>query len=166
MAFFFCKTGDVATFPHEHRRTVNSGWYTTICLPNFFGKIRKTNKRSWIIVRHDIAVCHTSAQNSACLTGQNVEPEDTVGALEVSQSEWKNKHKWWSYIKTFWLPLCKKMSNFSMEITDFTRNFVVTYVYIIISMAMNTIDEQHLWRGFKLILAYDNIISTGWSWKI
>ena len=23
----------------------------------------------------------------------------------------ENKHKWWSYIKTFWVPLCQKMTN-------------------------------------------------------
>ena len=33
MACFFCKTDHVATVPLEHRRTVNSEWYTTICLP-------------------------------------------------------------------------------------------------------------------------------------
>ena len=38
-------------------------------------------------------------------------PEDTVGVfknhvLEVSQSDWENKHKRRSYIKTFCLPLC------------------------------------------------------------
>ena len=38
-------------------------------------------------------------------------PEDTIEAFknhvsELSQSVWKNKHKWWSYIKTCWVALC------------------------------------------------------------
>ena len=41
MASFFFKTGHVATVPLEHRRTVNSEWYTTICLSKNFGEIRK-----------------------------------------------------------------------------------------------------------------------------
>ena len=73
VACFFGKTGHVATVPLEQRRTVNSEWYTTICLPEVFGEIRKTNKRRWIIVYHDNARSYTSAQTSAFLTGQNVE---------------------------------------------------------------------------------------------
>ena len=44
---FFGKTGHVATVPLEHRRKVNSEWYTTICLPEVFGEIRKTNKKNF-----------------------------------------------------------------------------------------------------------------------
>ena len=128
---FFCKTGHVATVSLEHRRTVNSEWYTTICLP----KVRTREER--IILYHGNASCHTSAQTSALLIGQNVElmghsnklnkfslfpqikkklraelfssPEDGVfknHVLEVSKLKWKNKHKWWSHIKTFWVALC------------------------------------------------------------
>ena len=45
VACFFCKTGHVATVPIEHRRTLNSEWCTTICLPYVFGEIWKTNKK-------------------------------------------------------------------------------------------------------------------------
>ena len=45
VACLFSKTGHVATVPFEHRRTVNPEWYTTICLPKVFGRIRKTNQR-------------------------------------------------------------------------------------------------------------------------
>ena len=70
----FCrKTGHVATVPLEHRSTVNSEWYTTICRPRVFGGIRKTNKRRRIIVHEDNASSHTSAQISSLLTDQNVE---------------------------------------------------------------------------------------------
>ena len=73
VACFFCKTGYVATVPLEHRRTINSEWYTTICLPKIIGLIRKTNKRRRIIVHHGNASYHTSAQVSVLLTGHNVE---------------------------------------------------------------------------------------------
>ncbi|XP_037959406.1 histone-lysine N-methyltransferase SETMAR-like [Teleopsis dalmanni] len=45
VAYFYGKTGHVATVPLEQRRTATSEWYTTICLPEVFGEIRKTNKR-------------------------------------------------------------------------------------------------------------------------
>ena len=73
VACFFGNTGHVATAPLEHRRTVNSEWYTRSYLPKVFGEIRQTNKRRRIIVHHDNACSHTSAQNSAFLTGQHVE---------------------------------------------------------------------------------------------
>ena len=70
MYCFFCKTGHVATVPLEHSRTVNSEWYTTICMPKVFGEIRKSNKRRRIIVHYGNASSHIG---SAFLTGQNVE---------------------------------------------------------------------------------------------
>ena len=73
LACFFCKTGHVATVPLEHRRRVNSEWYTTICLPNVFGEIRKTNKKRRINAYNSNASSRTSAQISAFLNGQNVE---------------------------------------------------------------------------------------------
>ena len=73
VAYFFCKTGNVATVPLEHRRTVNSEWYTTICLPKVFGEIGKRNKRRQIIIHHDNANSYTSALISALLTGHSVE---------------------------------------------------------------------------------------------
>lgn len=73
VACFFGKTGHVATVPLEQRRTVNSEWYTTICLPKVFGEIRKTNRRRRIILHHDNASSHTSAQTSAYLSSQNIE---------------------------------------------------------------------------------------------
>ena len=128
VACFFCRTGHVAIVLLEHSRTVNSEWYTTICLPKVFGAIRKANKRRRIIVPHDNANSYTSVQTSVSLTDQNVEfmghppyspdlaPNDfslfphikknawsTIfvknHVLEVSQSEWKNKHKWWPCTK-------------------------------------------------------------------
>ena len=65
VACFFGNTGDVATVPLEHRRT--------ICLPKLFRLIKKTNMRRRIIVHHDNASSHTSAQTTSFWTGPNVE---------------------------------------------------------------------------------------------
>ena len=63
IACFFGKTVHVATVPLEHHRTIDSEWYTTICLAKVLTEIRKTNKRRQIIVHHDNARCHTSVHN-------------------------------------------------------------------------------------------------------
>lgn len=73
VACFFGKTGHVLTVPLEQRRTVNSEWYTTICLPKVFGEIRKTNRRRRIMLHHDNASSHTSARTSDFLSAQNVD---------------------------------------------------------------------------------------------
>ena len=73
VASFFDKTGYVATVSLQQRRTVNSEWYTTLCLPKVFEENRKTNQRRQKIVHQDNASSQTSAQTSAYLTGQNVE---------------------------------------------------------------------------------------------
>uniref|UniRef100_A0A0K2VDK7 Mariner transposase [Bombyx mori] n=1 Tax=Lepeophtheirus salmonis TaxID=72036 RepID=A0A0K2VDK7_LEPSM len=72
VACFFNKTGHVATVPLEQRKTVNSEWYNTICLPEVFKEIRKRNKRRRIILHHDNASSHTQGQTSAFLNGQNI----------------------------------------------------------------------------------------------
>ena len=73
IACFFGKTGYVAIVPLEQRRTVNSKWYTTICLPVVFQEIRKTNRRRRITLHHDNASSHTSAQTTAFLSAQNID---------------------------------------------------------------------------------------------
>lgn len=73
VACFFGITGHVATVPLEHRRTVNSEWYTTICLPEVFEKLREKSKKRRIILHHDNASCHRSAETMQFLTGQNIE---------------------------------------------------------------------------------------------
>ena len=62
---FFGKTRHVEILPLEHHRTVNSEWYTTICLSVVFQEIRKTNRRRRITRHHDNASFHTSAQTTA-----------------------------------------------------------------------------------------------------
>lgn len=73
VACFFGISGHVATVPLVEKRTVNSEWYTTICLPKVFGEIRKTNRNRRIILHHDNASSHTSRQTSDFLSTQNIE---------------------------------------------------------------------------------------------
>ena len=70
---FFGINGHVAIVPLQNRRTVNSEWYTTICLPQVFGEIRKDNRRRRIILHHDNASSHSSAQTTQFLTGEHIE---------------------------------------------------------------------------------------------
>ena len=66
MIVCFGKTGHVAIVPLEQRRTVNSEWYTTICLPVVqVQEIRKTNRRRRITLHHGNASSHTSGQTTA-----------------------------------------------------------------------------------------------------
>jgi histone-lysine N-methyltransferase SETMAR len=73
VACFFGITGHVATVALEDRKTVNSEWYTTICLPHVFEVIRKKSKKRRIILHHDNASSHTAAPTMAFLTGQKIE---------------------------------------------------------------------------------------------
>ena len=73
VACFFEKTGHVATMPLVQRKTVNSKWYTTICLPEVFGEIKKTNKYPQIIHHQDNASSRTFRQTTEYLSTQNIE---------------------------------------------------------------------------------------------
>ena len=55
-------TGHVTTVALEDRRTVNTDWYTTICLPKVINELRRTNRNHRIILYHDNASCHTARQ--------------------------------------------------------------------------------------------------------
>ena len=67
---FFGKPAHVAIVPLEQRRTVNSEWYITICLPIAFQEIRKSNRLRRITLHHDNASSHTSAQTTTFLSTQ------------------------------------------------------------------------------------------------
>ncbi|GFU37417.1 techylectin-5A [Nephila pilipes] len=73
IACFFGINDHVATVALEQRRTVNSEWYTTICLPEVIGEIRKKQKNRRIILHHDNASSHTSTQTKAFLTERKIE---------------------------------------------------------------------------------------------
>ena len=70
---FFDKTGHVAMVPLEQRRTVNSEWYTTICLPVVFQEIRIINRRRRTTLHHDNASSHSSAQTTTFLSTENID---------------------------------------------------------------------------------------------
>ena len=76
-SFFFRKNWTCRNLSYvvslEQRRTVNSDWYTTICLPVVFQEIRKTNRRRWITLHHNNASSHTSAQTTTFLSTQNID---------------------------------------------------------------------------------------------
>ena len=73
IACFFGKTGHVAIVLLEQHRTVNSEWYTTICMPVVFQEVRKTNRQRRITLHHDNTTSHTSAHTTAFLSTQNID---------------------------------------------------------------------------------------------
>lgn len=76
VAHFFSRMGHVATVPLVERKTVNSTWYTTICLPEVFEEMRKNNRKRRIILHQDNASSHVSAETIDYLLTQNVEWTD------------------------------------------------------------------------------------------
>ena len=73
IACFFGYTGHVTTVALEDRKTVNTDWYTTICLPEIINELRRTNRNRRIILYHDNASCHTARQIVDFLSSNNVE---------------------------------------------------------------------------------------------
>lgn len=73
IASFFSKSGSVANIPLEDRKTVTADWYTTICLPKVFEKVRQNRPRSNIVLHQDNASSHTAAKTKAYLKASNVE---------------------------------------------------------------------------------------------
>ncbi|GBP58842.1 Histone-lysine N-methyltransferase SETMAR [Eumeta japonica] len=72
VACFFGINGHMVTVPLENRKIVNSEWYATICLPEVFEEIAKNNRQRRIILHHDDASCHTSAETTRFLEGQKI----------------------------------------------------------------------------------------------
>ena len=50
IACFFGYTGHVTIVALEDRRTVNTNWYTTICLPEVINELRRTNRNRRIMI--------------------------------------------------------------------------------------------------------------------
>ncbi|GBP22518.1 hypothetical protein EVAR_84755_1 [Eumeta japonica] len=63
----------MVTLPLKNRETVNLEWHTAVCLPEVFEEIRKNNRPRRIILHHDNASCHTSAETTRLLEGQKIE---------------------------------------------------------------------------------------------
>ena len=78
IACFFRKTGHVAIVALEQRRTVNSEWYITICLPTVVQEIRKTNRRRRITLHHDNASSHTSEKPNMSQTYHQNNAEQSI----------------------------------------------------------------------------------------
>jgi len=76
VAVFFRKSGLVAVVPLKERRTVNSDWYTTVCLPKVFQELRNQRLRTGtrgILLHHDNASAHTAAATLDFLAAENVQ---------------------------------------------------------------------------------------------
>ncbi|GBP49887.1 hypothetical protein EVAR_29500_1 [Eumeta japonica] len=73
IAFFFNKTRRVATVALENCRTMNSDWYTTICLPEVIDELRKNNLKRRILLNHDNASSHMAKETNKFLKEKNVE---------------------------------------------------------------------------------------------
>lgn len=69
----FSRTGPVCTIPLEEQKTVNAEWYTTICLPSVFEKVREKRPRSRILLHHDNASAHTANKTKSFLASEKVE---------------------------------------------------------------------------------------------
>ncbi|GBP07047.1 Protein kinase C-binding protein NELL1 [Eumeta japonica] len=72
-SFFFNKIGHVAIVVLENCRTMNSDWYTTICLPEVIDELRKSNRKSCSILQRDNASSHTAKGTNKFLEEKNVE---------------------------------------------------------------------------------------------
>lgn len=73
IAFFFSKTGPVCTIPLQEQKTVNAEWYTTVCLPSVFEKVREKRPRGRILLHQDNASAHTAKQTMSFLDSEEVE---------------------------------------------------------------------------------------------
>ncbi|GBP65435.1 Mariner Mos1 transposase [Eumeta japonica] len=69
-SFFLIKLAAVAL---KTSRTVNSDWYTTICLLEANDEIRKNKRKRRIILHHNNASSHTARQTNKFLKKKNVE---------------------------------------------------------------------------------------------
>ena len=72
IACFIGYTRHVTTVALKDRRTVNTNWYTTICLSEIINELCRTNRNRRIILHHDNDSCHTARQTDF-LSSNNVE---------------------------------------------------------------------------------------------
>lgn len=72
IAAFFGIKGLIAIVPLEDRKTVNSDWYTSICLPIVIAEVRKNNPKRDIVLHHDNASAHTAKNTNDYLEAKNI----------------------------------------------------------------------------------------------
>ena len=154
-ASFFGKLGP---FHHEHRRTVNLKWFTTICLPKVFGEIWKTNKSRRIIVHHDNARSHTSAQTSVLLTGQTsnwwvICPDLPTNDLFISahseQNAWLVKD-FRCFSSMFWS--CLYRSGKTALISGLSANKVLFNSSSTFQIVARFLVAPSVWKFYRLIV--------------
>ncbi|GBP62604.1 hypothetical protein EVAR_47041_1 [Eumeta japonica] len=73
IACFFGINGHVVTVLLENRKTVDSELYRSKCFLEIFEEIRKNKRLRRIILRHENASCHASAETIRSLEGQKIE---------------------------------------------------------------------------------------------
>ncbi|GBP97398.1 Mariner Mos1 transposase [Eumeta japonica] len=73
VAYLIGVNGHVVAVPLKNRKTVNSKWYTTICLPEVLEKNMKNTLHCRIILHHDNANRHTSPEAIRFLEGQKIQ---------------------------------------------------------------------------------------------
>jgi [histone H3]-lysine36 N-dimethyltransferase SETMAR len=73
IASFFKKIGPVVSVALENRRTVNAEWYTTICLPTVFEKVRQNRPRSRIVLHQDNASSHNAEETKKFLATNRID---------------------------------------------------------------------------------------------
>jgi histone-lysine N-methyltransferase SETMAR len=76
VAVFFRRKGPVAAIPLKERRTVNAEWYTTVCLPAVFERLKKERPKAGlrrILLHHDNAPAHTASRTITFLDATEVE---------------------------------------------------------------------------------------------
>lgn len=73
VASFFGRTGHVATVALPLKSTVNAEWYTTICLPEVFRKVREKRPEGNILLHHDNARPHIANRTTEYLAKLRVE---------------------------------------------------------------------------------------------
>ncbi|GBP01913.1 Laminin subunit gamma-1 [Eumeta japonica] len=84
IAPFLNKTGHVTTIGLENCYTVNSDWYTTICLPEVIDELRKNNLHpTYNRTTHDRQ--YTSSHRDDCLPGRLQAVREGNAAAEIFQ---------------------------------------------------------------------------------
>lgn len=76
IATFICRTGHIASVALPKKTTVTAHWYTTVCLPEVFKKVRERRPNSRILLHHDNASSHKADLTKDYLKQMGVEKLD------------------------------------------------------------------------------------------
>ena len=137
---FFGKTGPVAAVPLGQCCTVNSECYTTTALEKFEKRTRedeslftmamrvrahrlksapfwsdKTSKLWTALTSHPMTSLYFRTSRKFCVV---TDFRQTPIFVQLVFSSRCKQHKWWLYLKPFWVQLCLQMSNFPMKMSN------------------------------------------------